>query len=106
MISGSATLAVNGDTLAISGVLDANTAVELREQGRDWLAETAPALARIDLGGVTYSSSAGIALLLAWQRAAGRAGKRIAIVDLPPQMAALMRVGGLEEIFAPLASGG
>lgn len=106
MITGSATLTINDDTLALDGVLDASTVLELRDRGREWLGGPAPAQARIDLAGVSYSSSAGIALLLAWWRAADRAGKRIAIVNLPAQMAALMRVGGLEELFGVVASAG
>jgi phospholipid transport system transporter-binding protein len=94
-----AAVAIDGDTLAVSGVLDADTVAALRDRGWSWLTDGAPPLARIDLGGVSYSSSAGVALLLAWQRAAGRAGKRIEIVNLPAQMAALIRVGGLDEVL-------
>jgi phospholipid transport system transporter-binding protein len=58
---------------------------------------------RLDLGGVTYSSSVGIALVLEWLRAAAEAGKSLHIDNMPADMTALVRVGGLDFLLSPSA---
>lgn len=93
-----AELAIDGAALAISGVLDFDSVVDLDAEGRRWLGEAAPVECQLDLAGVTYSSSAGIALLLGWLRAAQHAQKHLQVVNIPADMAALMSVSGLEDV--------
>ena len=54
---------------------------------------------RIDLAGVTRAESAGLALLLEWQRVAEQRGTTIAYVNMPAQMQSMAAVCGLEEIL-------
>lgn len=89
------------DVLAVAGVLGFVSVVELEARGVQWLREQATAQCRVDLAAVTYSSSAGLALLLAWLRAAHQVGKTLRIANMPAGMAALAQVGGL----APFLSG-
>jgi len=96
-----ATLAINGGTLSISGVLDFESVLAIEPQGRQWLAGAAPAQCALDLAAVTYSSSVGIALVLGWMREAQRVGKTLAIHHIPSDMLALARVGGLDTVLAP-----
>ena len=91
-----ATLTPDGATLKVAGVLDFETVVELLAQGREWIETAAPAQFTIDLAGVEYSSSAGLALLLEWLRVAERGQKRATLAGMPADMQALVRVGGLE----------
>lgn len=95
-----ATLAFDGDTLRVAGRLDADSVLALHREGCNWLAGVAPASCRIDLGGVGYSSSAGVALLLDWLRAAAAAGKQLAFTNLPAQMGSIVRISGLETLLA------
>lgn len=97
----SATMTATGDTLHLDGELDFDSVVELERQGAEWLAR-APRECRVDLSGVTHSSSAGLAMLLAWWRAADASGKRLLIAGMPPRMMALARVGKLTDAL-PLA---
>lgn len=95
-----ATAEVNGDTLALSGVLDFESVLAIDVEGRRWLQGVAPSVCNINLGAISYSSSAGIALLLGWLRVALQQKKKLHIVQLPADMAALARVGGLEDLLA------
>jgi phospholipid transport system transporter-binding protein len=94
-----AVLAMNGGALSISGVLDFESVLDIDAEGRHWLADAAPAQCELDLAAVTYASSVGIALVLGWMRAAQNAGKTLAIKNIPADMRALARVGGLEAVL-------
>lgn len=92
-------LTIRDDELVLAGVLDFETVVALDADGSRWLRETAPAACRLDLSGVTHSTSAGVALVLGWLRTAGKAGKRLQITHVPADMAALIRVTGLQALL-------
>lgn len=94
-----AALAIAGNTLSISGVLDFDSVLDLDTEGRHWLAGAAPAQCELDLAAVTYSSSVGIALVLGWIRAAQSAGRTLALKNIPVDMRALAHVSGLEELL-------
>ncbi|HEY3699363.1 MAG TPA: STAS domain-containing protein [Spongiibacteraceae bacterium] len=96
-----AALTIAGNRLAVSGVLDFESVLVIDTQGQDWLTTTSPAQCELDLGGVGYSSSVGVALVLGWLRAAIRANKTLIVKNLPTDMAALARVGGLEKLLSP-----
>jgi phospholipid transport system transporter-binding protein len=95
-----ASVSINGDTLALSGVLDSESVLDVDKQGQTWLQGAAPGECKLDLGAVSYSSSAGIALLLGWLRIAQQQRKSLRILQLPADMAALARVSGLEDLLA------
>ena len=94
-----AALAIAGNTLSISGVLDFESVLDLDTEGAQWFASAAPAQCELDLSAVTYSSSVGIALVLGWIRAAQKAGKALAIKNIPADMLALARVSGLDAVL-------
>ncbi|HSB95519.1 MAG TPA: STAS domain-containing protein [Spongiibacteraceae bacterium] len=87
------------DALALTGVLGFVSVVELEPLGVKWLREQAAAVCTIDLAAVSYSSSAGLVLLLAWLRIATQLGKTLHIKNMPADMAALASVGGLVELL-------
>ncbi len=66
------------------------------------IGEATPQSFTLDLAGVTYSSSAGLALLLDWLRTAQQVKKQPRLRGMPADMLALARVSGLEGIL-PLA---
>ncbi len=55
---------------------------------------------RIDLQHVTRADSAGLALMLEWQRTARLAGGRIEFVGMPEQLRALIKVIGVAHLFS------
>lgn len=94
-----ASLVISENTLRVSGELDFASVLPLAKQGEKWLMVDAPAQGVIDLSAVTYSNSAGIALLLGWLRIAAQQKKSLAIRHLPKDMAVLAKVGGLEDVL-------
>lgn len=99
-MSETATLTTANATLALSGALDFDSVLALQQQGAQWIQKTAPAQFTLNLAGVTYSSSAGLALLLDWLRVAKHSGKQISVANMPVDMLALVRVSGLEQSLA------
>lgn len=94
-----ASATITGDTLTLAGVLDYETVLEVDKQGQHWLTGAAPAECKIDLGDISYSSSAGIALLLGWLRSAQQQQKNIHFLRIPTNMIALANVGGLDDLL-------
>jgi phospholipid transport system transporter-binding protein len=94
-----AAVSASGDTLALSGVLDYESVLDVEVEGRQWLQGAAPAQCKLDLAAVSYSSSAGVALLLGWLRVARQQRKSLQIQNMPADMAALVQVSGLADIL-------
>jgi len=95
----SASISINGDTLTLSGVLDHESVLEVDQQGQQWLVQSPSVDCKLDLGAITYSSSAGIALLLGWLRIAQQQQKNLHFLKAPANMIALAKVGGLEDLL-------
>lgn len=53
----------------------------------------------LDLRGITHTDSAGLALLIEWMRAARGKNRAIVFKNIPPQMMAIAKVSGLEQIL-------
>ena len=80
----------DGDTLALSGALTFATAAQMfGDAGR---ALAASAQTRLDLAGVGDADSAGLACVLALAAEASRAGRRLAVLNLPENLRALADV--------------
>lgn len=95
----SASISIQGDTLTLSGVLDHESVLEVDQQGQQWLLESNTRECKLELGNITYSSSAGIALLLGWLRIAQQQQKNLHFLKAPANMIALAKVGGLEDLL-------
>ncbi len=54
----------------------------------------------IDFEGVGRADSAGVALLVWWQRKANQLQRKIVFENIPPQMLAIARVSGIDELLA------
>ncbi len=55
----------------------------------------------IDLGGVTGSDSAGLALLIEWLSVAKAAGRALRFDNIPAQLQQLARLSEVEELLVP-----
>lgn len=53
----------------------------------------------IDLQGIKRSDSAGLALLIEWQRLAMKANKSVSYLNMPAQMLAIARASSLDQIL-------
>lgn len=58
---------------------------------------------QVDLGGVTESDSAGLAVLIEWVAAARRGGRAVRVLNVPGGIGASARIAEVDEIlgFAP-----
>ncbi|QNA87379.1 STAS domain-containing protein [Massilia sp. Dwa41.01b] len=52
-----------------------------------------------DLGGVRQADSSGVALLLAWQRHARAAGRKLTFINVPANIDALTQLYGLDGVL-------
>lgn len=87
----------DGGTIRIEGELGFQNVAELNPQGQALIA-SATSL-EFDLAGVVRVDSAGLALLVEWMRNAQTSGKSIRFLNVPPQMLAIARVSGLDQVL-------
>lgn len=101
VVNGNAVQCRSTDTvLIISGVLNFDSVLPLDEEVRAWVTgQSATALA-INLAEISYANSAAIALALGWLRLARDAGKTLSWQQVPEDMLAMARVGGVEALFS------
>ena len=77
----------------IAGVLSLATVPGLGDEGVEWL-RLAPDHCVIDLAEARFEGSAGVALLVAWLRAANEAGKRLEYRNPPTRLQRIATVTG------------
>ena len=88
--------------LQLSGTLDYRTAPQLLKQGRTLLAARKGQQVRLNCAEVSFSSSVGLALLLAFMREAVRLGGGLEIINLPFELKEIAQVYGVVDLL-PLA---
>lgn len=86
-------------SLQLAGVLDYVSGPQLREQGARLIAGSRESRLLLDCSGVEKSSSVGLALLLAFIRDAGKAGRELRIAALPEDMRQIAQVCGVLELL-------
>jgi phospholipid transport system transporter-binding protein len=91
-------LSINSHQAELSGCLDRLVGKQLLEQGRG-LIETAGSEWKVDLAGVTRSSSVGIALLIDWKRYGKNKNVEIDFLNVPDKMRQVIEFSGLSTVF-------
>ncbi|MBS7326981.1 MAG: STAS domain-containing protein [Thiopseudomonas sp.] len=87
--------------LLLAGVLDHASVPALRAQAARLLAQVTGSHLQIDCSGVTRANSAGLALVLAIMRDAGKAGKTFSVAHLPADMQQMAHVCELTAVLQP-----
>ncbi|MBD3669401.1 MAG: STAS domain-containing protein [Gammaproteobacteria bacterium] len=82
----------------VRGELSYATVTPLLKHSDDLFADASDALV-VDLDGVTRADSAGLSLLIEWWRQARAHDKTIEYTNLPEQILATARLGGLDELL-------
>jgi len=85
------------DNLRLCGHLDGFTVPDALKRATPWLRRGGRV--EIDLSGVTHADSAGVALLLDWQRASRRRGGHVQYRNAPAQLHALIDFCELEGVL-------
>jgi phospholipid transport system transporter-binding protein len=99
--AGAATLAVQGEgRISLAGELSFSSVPQLLRQSPEVFAGRQPIV--LDLAGVRWADSAGLALLLEWLAQARRLGRPLQFVHVPEQILHMAEVSGLQDLL-PLA---
>ncbi len=97
-----ATMVFTENVLALSGVLDFDSVVDLEADGSHWIINKAPQNCWLDLKSISYSSSAGLALLLVWLQVALQHKKVLVIENVPQDMISMAKLVGLDKSLPEL----
>jgi phospholipid transport system transporter-binding protein len=100
-----ARLQAQGSELRVSGELVLASVAQVLEPGRRAIAAVTGAHAVLDLSAVTRADSAALALVVDWMRAARARDVALALRAVPPQLAAIAQLSGLQALI-PGAGGG
>ncbi len=87
------------DCIYLSGALDFDSVLEVEDAVQTWLKQSPRSEAKLNLSAVTFSNSAGIALLLGWMRSARAVGCALRLQQLPADLRAMAEVSGLTSLF-------
>lgn len=86
--------------LRLTGEVDHHRAGELMRQMEQQLDLESPSQVELDLSGVTFMDSSGIALLLRLHRSLSLTGGRLRVTGVPPQPAKVLKAAGLNRLFS------
>lgn len=84
--------------IVVSGELTADTAPALESEGQRLLA-AGSGRCEVDLAEVSFGSSVGVALLLAWLRAGRAGGREVVFCNVPAGMRSIVNFSGLDSII-------
>ena len=87
-------------TIALSGEIDHHAARELMAQLDQTVAERLPAHLVLDLSGVTFMDSSGIAVLLRSLRQMGHTGGSLRAVNIPAQARKVLDAAGIGRLIS------
>lgn len=85
--------------IAVEGDLLFDDAVAAAGAGRTLVLAAPGHEVRVSLGGLGHINSVSAVVLLAWVRAAQGVGKQLRIEDVPPQLAGILRVSGVDAVL-------
>ena len=85
--------------LRLTGEVDHHRAGELMRQLEQQLDLESPSRVELDLSGVTFMDSSGIALLLRLHRSLSLTGGKLRVTGVPSQPAKVLRAAGLNRLF-------
>ena len=86
-------------TVAISGEVDHHAAREILTQLERHISAVMPRSLTLDLGGVTFMDSSGIAVLLRAYRRMAELGGALTVRNVPEQAGKVLRAAGLERLM-------
>ena len=89
-----------GLTIALSGEIDHHGAREMMAQLDDAIAARLPARLTLDLSGVTFMDSSGIAVLLRAHRQMVHTGGSLRAVNLPAQARRVLDAAGIGRLIS------
>jgi phospholipid transport system transporter-binding protein len=89
---------IGDNSLRVSGELSFKTVPALVASNKNFL-KNGDSI-DIDLADVSRADSAGVALLIEWQRQAQKQNKSICFINIPSQMLAIVRLSGVDDLLS------
>lgn len=86
-------------TIWVEGEVDHHAARAFMEEVTRQLDQALPRMLTLDLGGVTFMDSSGIALVLRAYRRMGVLRGRMELQNVPPQAAKVLKAAGIERLI-------
>ncbi len=86
-------------TLSVTGEVDHHAAAGIMAELERQVEERLPRRLTLDLGGVTFMDSSGIAVVLRAHRRVGALGGSLTVRAVPDQAAKVLRAAGLERMI-------
>lgn len=87
-------------TIALSGEIDHQVAREMMDSITDAIATRLPAQLVLDLSGVTFMDSSGIAVLLRARRQLAHSGGVLRVVNIPAQARRVLDAAGIGRLIS------
>ncbi len=94
-----ATVTAREGRIAVEGDLLFDDAVAACAAGRALIAGAPGSSVEVSLAGLSRVNSVSAVVLVEWQRAAVAAGKSLRILDVPPRLAGILRLSGLQDVL-------
>jgi|GEM_PF-3597290 anti-anti-sigma factor len=92
------------DNLHLTGEVDFSNVADLLQEGNHWLQHTGQTQCNLSLAGVTYTNSAGVALIMGLRRTADELNKHFIIRDVPANLLSMTHLGGLDWLLVSNAA--
>jgi anti-anti-sigma factor len=90
-------LNLTDETLVLSGIVTHKTVAKVWKEGLSLIQKVKQL--SVDLGGLRQCDSSGLALCVAWSRAAYQHNKNIQFINVPAYVRDLLRVYGLDKVL-------
>lgn len=87
-----------GMVIKISGELDHHGAKKVLKEIADATEELVPTICTLDMSGVTFMDSSGIAVVLGLYRKMSEVGGKVVVMDAPPNAMKVFNAAGLDRI--------
>lgn len=87
-------------TAKISGEVDHHRAKGIMADLEQCIAGGLPRVLTLDLGGVTFMDSSGIAVLIRAHRHVAALGGMVRVVNIPPQAAKVLKAAGIDRLMS------
>ena len=92
-------------TICMNGELDHHAAREAMQAIEEWIEQSLPNKMILDLGGLSFMDSSGIAVMIRAKRRMDAVSGRLSVVNIPRQAARVLETAGLDR-YLELALGG
>lgn len=92
-------------TIHLSGELDHHAARQAMQSIEEWIEQSLPSRMILDLGGLSFMDSSGIAVIIRAKRRMDAVSGRLSVVNIPRQAARVLETAGLDR-YLDLTVGG